>query len=44
MFFATDEGIYCWIAGGGVQKGWTNISIFKFIVLILVIYSVLALF
>ena len=40
IFFAPDEGFFCWIAGGGAQNVWTNILIFKFIVLRLVIYSV----
>ena len=25
---ALDEGFYCWVAGGGVQNVWTNISMF----------------
>ena len=36
IFFPPDEGFYCWIAGGGVQSVWTNILIFKLIVLRLV--------
>ena len=40
IFFAPDQGFYCWIAGGGAQNVWTNILIFQFIVLRLVLYSV----
>ena len=40
IFFAPDEGFYCWIAGGEAQNVWTNILIFKFSVLQLVISSV----
>ena len=35
IFFAPDEG-FCWIACGRVQNLWTNILMFKFIVLSLV--------
>ena len=44
IFFAPDEGFYYWVAGGWIQKVWTNILIFKFIVVRLVIYSVPVLF
>ena len=40
FFFAPDEGLYCRMAGGGAENMWTNILIFKFLVLGLVIYSV----
>lgn len=33
IFFAPNEGFYCWIAGGGVQNIW---PMFKFIILSLV--------
>ena len=39
IFFAPAEGFCCSIADGGAQYVWTNILIFKFIVLRLVIYS-----
>ena len=42
MFFAPDEILYCLVVGGGAQHKLTNILIFKFIVLRLVIDSVFA--
>ena len=39
-FSVPDKGFYCWAAGGGAQNVWSNIMIFKFIVLRLIIYSV----
>ena len=40
IFFAPDEGVYGGIADEGAQNVLTNIMIFKFTVLRLVIYSV----
>ena len=41
VFSARDEDFCFWITGGGLQNVWTKFSIFKCIVLSLVIYSVL---
>ena len=36
IFFAPDEGFYCWIVGGGARNLWANILMFKFIIVNLV--------